>query len=165
MDTPGQKDLKHERSKAYVDFLKEEFAGIINVVCFGYHEYRIGKEKVLKENKTVYSSFLKNHHKVEIEALKEWIPLIGSPETAKWFVTLVTKADIWWDQKDKIIKYYKSGLYYKHLDKLKSIHRVIEYCSERRRFFGEGIQSMTFDDFEKIKMRANILRFLCESIK
>lgn len=164
IDTPGQAAHKHQRREGILEVLKSPVAGIINVVSYGYHEYRIGSSDVFDEDGNIYGDFLQRHRQMEIDALNEWIPVLGSPEIVKWVVTVVSKADLWWDEKNKVIKYYESGEYFNNLGDAKSIHHVAEYCSVVHRFFGKGKISAIFDDAERIRTRVNLLRMLTEAI-
>jgi len=58
-DPPGQAGHKHERNKGIIDILKMKspVAGIINVVSYGYHEYRIGLSDVFDNNGEFINTF------------------------------------------------------------------------------------------------------------
>ncbi|MCF8070683.1 MAG: 50S ribosome-binding GTPase [Deltaproteobacteria bacterium] len=164
IDTPGQAEHKYYRKEGMLDVMKEKISGIINVVSYGYHEYRIGVDKVYRKDGSFRANFLKRHRENEIEAIKKWTPLLGTPELIKWIITVVTKADLWWDYRESILQFYEQGKYYDNLGEAKSIHHVVEYCSVIHKFYGKGRVSGLFDDSDRIRLQVNLLRTLTESI-
>ena len=47
--------------------------------------------------------------------LSEWVGLLGDRETAGWLITVVTKSDLWWEQRATVREYYESGAYHEAL--------------------------------------------------
>lgn len=164
IDTPGQAVHKYYTREGMFEVIKEKISGIINIVSYGFHEYRIGVDDVYKKDGTLRKNYLDRHRENEIEAIKKWIPLLGTPELVKWIITVVTKADLWWDEREPVLKYYKEGEYFENLGDAKTIHHVVEYCSVVHRFYGKGRVSAFFDDSDRVRIQINFLRTLIEAI-
>lgn len=165
IDTPGQKQHSSRRIRAIRKAMADGIAGVVNVVSYGYHEYRTGKGRALKNDSSASEGFLKRHREVECEILKEWTVLLGSRETTNWLITVVTKADLWWDRRDEVIEYYQPGQYYDGLEGAQSLNPVVlEYCSVFHKFFGEGSLSGQFDETDRVRVRANMLPQLLAAI-
>lgn len=63
------------------------------------------------------------------------MPLFDA-ETAKWVLTVATKADLWWPERDRVEHYYSEGSYAEALGAFKSVHTVQPYCSVIEPFYG-----------------------------
>jgi hypothetical protein len=164
-DTPGQRAHAPRRKQAIREAMSAGIAGVINVVSFGYHEYRVGKSTAITQAGTARESFLQKHRKLEIEALDEWTGLLGDAETIDWCITVVTKADLWWDRKDEVLQYYSTGPYNEGLGHIKVIVPFVrEYCSVLHKFYGEAPLSGIFDDGDRIRAKANLLSQLMAAI-
>ena len=124
-DTPGQILHRSRRSEAAREAISRGTTGIINVVSYGYHEYRISPKDAFDQNDNVNEDFLRKHRNIEIEALQEWMPILGARDVADWLITVVTKADLWWDRRDEVLEYYRSGAYYDALGGAKSLNPVV----------------------------------------
>lgn len=103
VDTPGQQAHKSRRISAIRHAISAGVSGVINVVAYGYHESRIGKREALTQAGTPRVDYLYRMRRQEIEALSEWSTILGGPETCGWLITLVTKADIWWNESNRVL--------------------------------------------------------------
>ncbi|WP_083853161.1 MULTISPECIES: GTPase domain-containing protein [unclassified Rhodococcus (in: high G+C Gram-positive bacteria)] len=161
IDTPGQIGHQSRRSQAILGALGTPKLGVINLTCWGYHEYTHGEDEAV-ENGQPSESWLEKHRKVEIEALKEWGPMMGSkPE---YFFTVVSKADLWWPQKDKVLRYYNDEDYGTLLTDFGIRNRsVFGYSSVRHPFYGIAPTSGNFDDDTRYKLQQYLLRELLRS--
>ncbi len=165
IDTPGQKGHASRRKQAIREAMSTEISGVMNIVSYGYHEYRIGKSRAINKDGSISESFLREHRKVELEALDEWTTLLGDEHTVSFLITVVTKADLWWHTKDEVLEYYTAGPYYEALGEAKGLSNVVrEYCSVFHRFYGEGALSAVFDDADRVKTKANLLSQLIAAI-
>jgi energy-coupling factor transporter ATP-binding protein EcfA2 len=165
VDTPGQKEHKQRRKDEILEAMKHGIEGIINVAAYGYHESRVGKNKVFDETGKIRDDFLKERQKVEIDLLSEWTELLGDKGTSKWLITLVNKADLWWDNKDDIISHYESGEYFKALGSAKTLSpSVLHYCAVFHKFYGESPISGFFDDKDRVQAKENLLAQLISAI-
>lgn len=164
-DTPGQ--LPHEsiRLEAIREAMRSGIDGVINVTSFGYHEYRLGIDKVYNQNGTVKTKFLEQHKSLEIQSLKEWVGLLGDKDTIKWMMTVVTKADLWWQKRAKVIDFYTNGNYHKNLGPVLNLSpHLLEYCSVIHKFYGVSHFSSNFDEADRTKLKYNLIMRLLESI-
>jgi energy-coupling factor transporter ATP-binding protein EcfA2 len=165
VDTPGQIEHQSRRIAAIRDAMRGDIAGVINVVSYGYHEWRIGQKSVFDASSAVREEFLKQHREKELESLREWTTLLGGRETVGWLITVVTKADLWWHRQDEVFDYYRSGAYYAALGEAQSLRPVVlEYCSVFHKFYGTGLLSGTFDEADRVRARAHLLRQLLAAV-
>lgn len=163
-DTPGQIQHKERRLEAIREAMKG-IDGIINVVAFGFHETKTGKQDALTKTGKLKPEFLEIQKKGEIDFLNEWTALIGNQDTAKWLITLVNKADLWWNQKDEVLKFYQGGKYFEKLNSAKSLSPItLHYSAVFHRFYDEFPISGTFDDSDRLNSKENLLATLLEAI-
>lgn len=165
VDTPGQVLHKTRRIHAIREAMRSKIAGIINVVSFGYHESRAVNVKDAFKNGKINEVFLEKQRQQEINQLHEWVPLLGGSGTVGWLMTVVSKADLWWDWHEEVRAYYESGPYYKALDPARELNPIVlKYCSIFQRFYGEIPMSGKFEDEDRVRMRADLLRELLAAI-
>jgi energy-coupling factor transporter ATP-binding protein EcfA2 len=165
VDTPGQRGHASVRKQAILEAMSHKISGVINVVSYGYHEYRTGKSRAIADNGSPRDSFLEEHRKIELETLNEWTTLLGDKQIVGWLITVVTKADLWWDKKDEVLDYYTSGPYYSALGDAQKLSPVVrEYCSVLHKFYSEGSLSGAFDEEDRVKTKANLLSQLMAAI-
>lgn len=164
VDTPGQ--IGHQSRR--MDAVKEGITradGIINVVSYGFHEYDTGSKSALNATGTADATFLENHRKLEIEQLAEWSGILSSGTKDPWLITLVTKADLWWDKRDEVRGYYTSGDYAKALGPASTMNpSVCLYSSVRHLFYGEAPVSGYFDDKQRWRLHESFFRVLLEAL-
>ncbi len=165
IDTPGQTLHRSRRIQAIREEMKNDIAGVINVVSYGYHESRAVNRKGAIANGRVDKSFLERQRQQEMRQLHEWTPLLGAKETTGWLITVVAKADLWWGQRNQVRKHYESGAYYEALGPAKELNPVVlEYCSVFQKFYGEVRMSGEFQDRDRDRARADILREILAAI-
>lgn len=167
-DTPGQIKHARERKSAIKEAIriKGGIAGVINLVAYGYHESRAIKSPPIESSGLVSESFLEQQRKVEIDLLDEWTPLLGGRDSdAGWLITVVTKADLWWKRRDEVMAFYESGPYYQALGEAQLLRPVVlEYCSIFQKFYGRGLMSGDFQDADRIRVKAQMIRTLLAAI-
>ncbi len=110
IDTPGQVLHRSRRGEEIRNAMKDGIDGVINVVCYGYHEYRQAPGKAIKKGNKVRKTYLEQHRQIEINVLNEWTYLLGDRTVTNWLITVITKADLWWNQKDEVFQHYEHGL-------------------------------------------------------
>jgi len=165
VDVPGQALHSTRRIRAIRETMSGKLSGIINVVSYGYHEYRIGKAKAVNANGSASKAFLEKHRQIEIDALVEWTSLLGSRDTTGWLLNVITKADLWWDRKDEVFQHYASGPYFEALGEAKSLEPIfLEYCSVFHKFYGDGALSGSFDESDRVRARGNLLCTFLEAV-
>src|SRR5258707_153585 len=101
IDTSGQKPHASRRLRAVREAMKRPLAGVVNVVSYGYHEERVGKDDAIAAG-VVNETYLEQCRRDEITALDEWMVSLGDEKVAGWLMTVVTKADLWWNRHDAV---------------------------------------------------------------
>ena len=134
--------------------------GVINVVSFGFHEGKGAKANAVDGGRA-RADFLKAKRRDEIDAVEEWLPLLASRETAGWLITVVTKADLWWSQRDAVLEHYSNGEYAQALQEAKELRPVVmEYCSVFHRYFGEAPMDGNFEEADRTRARGHLMKQL-----
>jgi ethanolamine utilization protein EutP (predicted NTPase) len=140
-DTPGHVSYEENRKELLRKMdTRGNKIGIINVVCYGYH-YRDDKDPDMSLNQ-----FFEENRKREIEQLKEINGYHYLTKGLKWVLTVVTKADLWYNEKDAVMKYYKSNDYSKSIHVQ---HEIVPYCSKIVPAFGLPTQ-LSEDDKDSV---------------
>ena len=167
VDTPGDTDYKDVRIQEIRESLsaKGGISGVINIVSYGYHEYHVVRGEVFKPDGSIDPDYLQKHRQIELDQLDEWTPLLGSPITIGWLITIVTKADLWWDQRKDVLKYYQKGAYKTRLAQATSLNqRVLMYSSHTSKFYGEAPHSGYFDDEDRTKLKQQFVEALLAAL-
>jgi GTPase SAR1 family protein len=125
IDTPGEFCHKPIRKEA----IKNVFTDIsilINVVCYGYHESGEENRVFLPNGEAVHPDYLEENRKKEIEAMQEWTEILGGHASYR-LLTIVSKADLWWDRRDEVTNYYNKGEYHNKLGACLSLNPVVTH--------------------------------------
>lgn len=154
IDTPGQAYHEADRLASVRELSTRSNVRIINVVSFGYHEYGRNPQEAVDQDNHARSQYLSTHREEELRALHEWLPILGDRSITKWILTVVSKADIWWDNNEEVLDNYRSGAYAEEIRRQdpKIRHAVMPYCSVAQKFYGRVPLSGNFDD----KTRMNV---------
>lgn len=168
VDTPGQELHDSRRIKAIREALRSDHLGVVNVVSYGYHEHASGADDAFSDEGTVSEQYLKSHRALEESYLNEWIELLGNQVTTSWILTVINKADIWWDSRQEAWDYYgadDSG----YLQKLKVASGVdqvvLEYSSVIHRFYTRSLIAPTFDQDLQQRLRVRLVESLIQMSK
>jgi len=162
-DTPGQSDHKSLREDAIRESMTS-ISVIINVVCYGYHEYARGKEQAFDKNNSINPKYLELNRDREIRSLNEWSEILGGNAPYR-LITIIAKADLWWNEKDAVYDYYEKGDYYKNLGAASQLNPIaIHHSSVFHKFYGIGSMSGSFDENDRNLARANLLKTLVEVV-
>lgn len=164
-DTPGQASFAGERSTTIRAVSSKPF-GVINVVAYGYHEYRADLTTLTDSTGQVRGDYLKRHRELEIKQLRSIIPhLVGNPNL-RWFLTVVAKADLWWDEKDTVLDYYERGKYADAYGPLGWLGGpvVLEHCSVMHPFYNRVPISGHYSDDDRRRGREQLLASLLTAI-
>lgn len=162
-DLKGAKRARDQRR-----VLRQPVNIVVNVVSFGYHEYRVGRLADAVSKKRAQFKFLEQHRQVEIDKLTSWAPVLG--DTPGWLITLINKADLWWDRKDEVLGHYQHGTYADELSRLTSMgvmevrHVVAPYCAVFHKFYECAPMCGVFDDAERVRVRAEFLKILVDVV-
>lgn len=167
IDTPGQIRHARRRRQAIKEALNVQngVAGIINVVSFGYHEASTVSRPAINAAGKVAESFLSQQRRVETALLDEWTELLGADSSVQWLITVVTKADLWWKRQEEALEHYRSGDYYRKLGDAQLLKPVVlEYCAVFQKFYSQGLMSGVYQDSDRIRAKAQIIRALLAAI-
>lgn len=159
IDIPGHKTYKNIREKVRNQIQNGEICGLINIVAYGYlFTNEVDISTVFKGcSSEVKSTYIKDNLKKEINQISEWKDCIGTKSSVDWVLTIVNKADIWFEQKDDAMEYYTEGAYYKAISELHhscSLH-VMPCCSIINLFGGRPMK-VCIGDKEKHEFFAEI---------
>lgn len=162
-DCPGQATYRNERQRIKTRILNGHFHAIINVVCYGYNESEGTNVKIFRKgtdgNDEVAQKYLTDNRKYEIRQLKEWIDDINSQTKLKWILTLINKADVWYDEEDEVMNYYKNGEYaqlFNGIERFCTLH-YLPYCSTISPFGGKPML-LHISENDKKKLHFNVVK-------
>lgn len=120
---PGQAHRIDATWKTILDELKDgRFRGVIFLLAYGHHalgdisymNHRLyNKRKGLDDFVAKYLAECRNE---EMRILKLLCNEIRQCKQPVWFMTLVTKQDLWWDERDTVKSYYESDEYLKNIN-------------------------------------------------
>lgn len=162
IDTPGQQSLKPERKRSIKDIIRKKYSGIINLVCYGYQVTEETDASLVFQGDVIKESYLKENREKELKQLEEWLPEIDKDSNVKWVLTIINKADVWWEKRDEVIYYYKNTKYGEKLKELLkvSITDVLPYCSVINPFCHKPMK-LIFGEKEKYTLHCH----LCSELK
>jgi hypothetical protein len=140
---PGQ---ERRRENSWDDLLRTISQGkislIINVVSWGYHffgAFSYQQSPLYQSGMTVLEFleiYTEEYRQEELQVLTKIAPHLSVADSKKrkiLFITLVTKQDLWWNDRLKIQDYYQKGEYENQIqairNKLGSSNFIHEYCS------------------------------------
>lgn len=164
-DTPGHQTLKQERTKIINEISRKKFNGIVNIVCCGYQAVEGAKASEIFQGEEVKEAFLKENRAKELKQIQEWMPHIDKNSRVEWVLTIVNKADIWWERGVDAISQYADNSQYDN--ELRSLARVadvaiVPYCSLiNPLFLGKSIK-LSFGEKEKYALHVNLCKQLGE---
>ncbi len=116
IDTPGQQQHSSRRREGVQEASRKRAEGIINVVSYGYHEATASVREVVTPEKTPQSAFLEERRNEEIRSLNEWVSVISTVGDVSWLMTVVSKADLWWNDQETVLNHYNSDSYAKAIE-------------------------------------------------
>lgn len=98
--------------------------GIINVVAYGYHsfeakwsDHRLAKAGTRDQ---FLARYLKECRQKEIDVVQQLVPHLGVRSKKIWMLTLVTKQDLWWQERENVEDFYEKGSYQKAIQAIES---------------------------------------------
>lgn len=138
---PGQALRRRRTWPALLrDLTTGRSCGIINVVAYGYHSFEgelSYKELPAFEKgmtaKQFTARYIMEKQRAELDVLRELQAYLVSAPGRIWFLTVVTKQDLWWDDRRAVQRHYESGEYggvIDEIEKLRGSHGFVhEYIS------------------------------------
>lgn len=123
---PGQ---ERRQENTWPELLRELSSGktqmIVHVVAWGYHsfeEFRFADHRLFNEGMTAsefMSSYAEEQRQRELSVLSSLIPHLSVRNDRKTIlITLVTKQDLWWQERLSVKKFYECGDYNQHIQAL-----------------------------------------------
>lgn len=163
---PGQEHRRDDHwNKLTRNLQQGKSRGIINLVSYGYHSFgqMSYKQHPSYEESMSKDDFLLKYFSEkraeEISVMEERIvPAIKLIDGPIWMITLVTKQDLWWTERNQVEAHYRKGEYNRHIENLeKSLgvqnfkHEYLSVCLTANNFrsgTGEDLALVTagYDD-------------------
>ncbi|MBX9580338.1 MAG: hypothetical protein K2X87_08530 [Gemmataceae bacterium] len=132
---PGQ---EHKRAATwndlYADIAGGKFRGVIVLNAYGYHS--LGKisykqHKLHTRGKNVFlEAFLGDRRVEELRVLRQLAPHLAANRQKMWLLTLVTKQDLWWDQRGVVEAHYRDGEWAAEVGKIAAQHGAVQFRHE-----------------------------------
>lgn len=138
--------------------------GVIDVVSFGYHEYgTVAPREALTKAGLPRRRFLTDHQSYEIGESETWGPTLAALGLVDWWITAITKADLWWNDRDEVVDHYVSGAYAVALETFCDVPwRVVEYCAVSDPFFGVAPGSSRFPRGKSQQCHSDLFKTILE---
>lgn len=115
---PGQ---AHRRTATWANLLEDvaagKFRGIVVIFAYGHHalgdisykNHRLYDPE--KGHDTFVSQYIEDCLKAEEKVLKTICEAVRACSAPIWVLTLVTKEDLWWNERDDVDRHYSEGKY------------------------------------------------------
>jgi hypothetical protein len=112
---PGQERRESEAPREKLNGILStgEAVGVINVVAFGYHHFsQLGYKhhKLYQPGMSpeqFMAAYLDDRRRAEVQALDRMKPFLLAARSNVWMVTLVTKQDLWWNDRHAVRAHYE----------------------------------------------------------
>lgn len=166
VDLPGHVTLTSTRQKYVDEITKNKIKGIINVVNYGYNDAEINESDVFKTGENeIKNAYLRDNRKNELTQLNEWLGRIHAESKPEWLISIVNKADIWYDKRDEVKEYYQNGDYGKAFVEIKRVvpHYIFLYCSVINPFGGRPM-TIIMSERTKNELQKNLKESLLRLI-
>ena len=166
VDLPGHVTLTSTRQKYVDEITNNKIEGIINVVNYGYNDAEENEADVFKAGENeIKDAYLKDNRKNELAQLNEWLNRIHSSSKPEWIITIINKADIWYDKKEEVVNYYQNGEYGNSFVELKRVvpHYTFLYCSVINPFGGRPM-TIIMSERTKNELQKNLKESLLRLI-
>lgn len=161
VDTPGHVGYKKDRHDAILDALKYDDSIFLHVCCGGFFENDRPIEEYFRLDAIGQKSLLGSNLLLEIEHLREWVGLLGGGTKSQRLITVVSKGDLWGNDRIEITAHYERGPYAQALEHISGLNAsVVPYCSVIKRFFDRGPVSEEFDEALKRELRKGLIEQL-----
>ena len=116
---PGQKG---DKQRVYIPEIVQKMSAarrylVINIVCYGYHsvaQLELNQNEIYRPGMTkdaFMKAFLPEMRSEEIVAFKKLLPHFEAAPGRLRLITLVTKQDLWWDNRKRVEEHYMNGEY------------------------------------------------------
>jgi hypothetical protein len=134
MAAPGQeRRLDASWDEVALELTKHKRVGIINIVANGYHSTVLSLKDIRKDMETssqTKSRFFHDCREKELNQLRDIESKLKKFNKPLWMITLVTKQDLWWADKENVKKHYESGEYGDILKRISDQHAATGFKHE-----------------------------------
>ena len=159
IEAPGEIAKFEIRGSAIKDARDNAHGLILNVVADGYHEYSEANIPELEGfDGRASERYLDIHREIEIELLSEWCHRLSQDEKKPRVVTVISKADLWWSDRESIVSFYKNGEYSRVINGFGFDHAIVCYCSRIHKIHGIGLLDSHFDETTKEVLRGHLFQ-------
>jgi len=123
---PGQPRRDYTWTELFQNLSSGDIQGVINVVSAGYHSFN---ELSYKETKSYQQgmsvdgfvqAYTEASMQRELDVIERLTPRLCDAKAKIWMITLVTKQDMWWDQRDRVKRHYTDGKYNDFIEHISS---------------------------------------------
>lgn len=170
---PGQERLRDETwTRFYRNLSNGKSTGVINVVSYGYHALDMSYKRhglfvpnMSKED--FFKAYTEDRRKEELRILKDLASRLRDAPGVIWMISLVTKQDLWWLERNDVEKHYVNGEYSEIIEQIRNIrgsanfkHRFLSASlrwNAMRDGEGESLAS-TAGGYEQNTRSANLIR-------
>ena len=130
---PGQERLRDEVwTKFYREIVAGKSTGIINVVSYwhqaldmSYKRHSAFSASMSKEE--FLHAYMEDKKKEEIRILRDLASRLRDAPGAIWMITLVTKQDLWWTQRNKVEDHYRKGEYNAVIEEIRNARGSVNF--------------------------------------
>ena len=127
---PGQQHRRGTWNDELTKLAAGKYRGMILLSAYGYHNHEIGymasykDHRLYKGDKDKFlEAFLHDRQNEELAVLQKLSPHVQPPAGGKfWLLTLVTKQDLWWEDRAAAETFYTAGAYAAEIAKIQSHH-------------------------------------------
>jgi energy-coupling factor transporter ATP-binding protein EcfA2 len=108
----------------YRELGKGRIGGVINVVSYGYHTFaeRSIMQATPRQGGTItdmFSAYLEDRRQRELEIIASLVPHLSAAPNRIAMLTVVTKQDLWWKDRDQVAAFYERGNYNTYINDLR----------------------------------------------
>lgn len=111
---PGQERRRPTTwSALYRELGRSKSCGVINVVSWGLHSmgvFNYQEHKLYKQDMTIgdfVHEYAAECRQQELEVIRELAPRMEDVAGKLWMITLVTKQDLWWNERQQVLNHYQ----------------------------------------------------------
>lgn len=117
---------------------------MIDVVAWGYHWDPYGPYNY--DRGTELEKLLNANREKEVTAIQELTQNRSPPNWNPVLLTIINKADLWWDEYQEVLQFYERGPYHQALGRFRKRNYVMPSSCKYQRFADEVPIARTFDD-------------------
>lgn len=124
---PGQEDKRaYHWDDLYRQMQDSNRYAVINTVAWGYHslaKIELKRHRLYRPGMSegeFLTLFLQDRRDVEISVLREILPHLKTAPGRLRMLTLITKQDLWWEQRYEVKNFYENGAYNELIEQLRA---------------------------------------------